>query len=114
MLDRAPPQTDTAGSGSSLPPPDAGISGTDETSNTPSSKLLDQAIKQVNDAFNQNGKDLYVSFENDKITGIQVIKIMEKKTNEIIRQMPPREMIAFAQSLEVPQGWRGQLILDKA
>lgn len=38
---------------------------------------------------------------------------MDKKTNEVVRQLPVKEIVAFAQSLEVPQGWRGQLILDK-
>lgn len=95
-------------------PSKADASGTDETSKTPSQNQLAQAIKQVNDAFSQKGQNLYASFEEDKITGIQVVKIVEKKTNEIIRQMPPKEIVAFAQSLEVEQGWRGRLILDKA
>lgn len=95
-------------------PSKAGTPGTDETSKAPSQNQLAQAIKQVNDAFSQKGQNLYASFEEDKITGIQVVKIVEKKTNEIIRQMPPKEIVAFAQSLEVEQGWRGWLILDKA
>ena len=105
-----PPKIDTPSS----TPSQADISGTAETRNTPSQNQLAQAIKQVNDAFSQKNQNLYASFEEDKATGIQVVKIVEKKTNEIIRQMPPKEIIAFAQSFDAAQGRRGQLILDKA
>ena len=85
----------------------------DANRDAPSSDSLEQAIKQVNDSFKQNGQNLYASFEKDKITGIDVVKIVDKKTNETIRQMPPKEMVALAQFLERPQG-RGQLIYTTA
>ena len=109
-LDQAPSKVDT----SSSVPSQAGSSGMDETHNVPSLSQLARAVSQVNDAFSQKGQNLYASFEKDKITGIHMVKIVEKKTNEIIRQMPPKEVIAFAQTLEASQGGRGQLILDKA
>ena len=74
-----------------------------------SSDHLAQAVKQVNDAFSQRGQDLYASFETDKATGIDVVKIVDKTTKETINQMPPREIIAFAQSLDA-QFRAGQLI----
>ena len=110
VFDAAPLEIPASSSASSK----AGASGMDEALKDPSQNHLAQAIKRVNDAFSQRGQNLYASFEKDKITGIDVVKIVEKKTNEIIRQMPPKEMVAFAQSMEVEQGWRGRLILDKA
>jgi len=77
---------------------------------TPSSNRVAQAVKQVNDAFIQKGLNLYASFEKDKISGVDIVKIMEKKSNEVIRQLPPEEVVIFAQSLELPAGWRGQWI----
>ena len=74
----------------------------------PSSNQLAQAVRQANDAFAQKGINLYASFEKDKISGVEIVKIMEKKTNEVIRQLPPPEMVRFAQSLVLPAGWRGQ------
>ena len=109
-LDQAPSKTNRPG----FVPSQTGTSGADETHKTLSPDQLAQAIKQVNDAFSQKGQNLYASFEKDKITGIHVVKIIEKKTNEIIRQMPPKEIVAFAQSIDAAQGWRGQLLLDKA
>lgn len=76
----------------------------------PSSSRVAQAVKQVNDAFIQKGLNLYASFEKDKISGVDIVKIMEKKSNEVIRQLPPEEVVIFAQSLELPAGWRGQWI----
>lgn len=76
----------------------------------PSSNQVAQAVRQVNDAFTQKGLNLYASFEKDKISGIDIVKIMEKKSNEVIRQLPPKEAVAFAQSLVLPEGWRGQWI----
>ena len=76
----------------------------------PSSTQVAQAVKQVNDAFIQKGLNLYAAFEKDKISGVDIVKIMEKKSNEVIRQLPPEEVVIFAQSLELPAGWRGQWI----
>jgi len=85
-------------------------SATADTLPSPAPDRVAQAIKQMNDAFTQKGQDLYATFEKDKIAGIDIVKIMDKKTNEVIRQLPPKEIVAFAQALELPQGWRGQLL----
>lgn len=77
---------------------------------SPSTDTLTKAVKQVNEAFDQKGQNLYASFEKDKMTGINVVKIIDKKTKETISQMPPKEMVALAQFLEHPQGMRGQLL----
>jgi flagellar protein FlaG len=78
----------------------------------PSLSQVSQAVRKVNDAFSQKGLNLYASFEKDKISGVDIVKIMDRKSNEVIRQLPPKEMVAFAQSLELPEGWRGQWILN--
>lgn len=78
-----------------------------------SSMTGDQAVKQVNDAFLEKQKNLIAAIEQDKLTGIPVFKIMDISTKEVIRQLPTHAMVSFAQSLAVPGGWRGQLILDQ-
>ncbi|GBG14638.1 flagellar protein FlaG [Novimethylophilus kurashikiensis] len=78
-----------------------------------SSLTGEQAVKQVNDAFLERQKNLVAAVEKDKLTGIPVFKIMDVQTNEVIRQLPTHAMVSFAQSLAVPGGWRGQLILDQ-
>jgi flagellar protein FlaG len=84
------------------------------TEKTASPDAIAKGLQQLNDSFSQNGVNLSASYEKDKITGIEVIQIKDKNTNEVIRQMPSKEMLAIAQSMELPQGWRGQLIYDKS
>lgn len=99
---KASGKTDTP----TLPASNTGTS----TRDAPSSDSLAQAVKQVNDSFTQNGQNLYAAFEKDKATGIDVVKIVDKKTHETIRQLPLKEMVALAQFLQNPQGLRGKLI----
>jgi flagellar protein FlaG len=88
----------------------ASVSSTAVIKDPPSTNQVVQAVKQVNDAFTQKGLNLYASYEKDKITGIEVVKIKEKNSNEVIRQMPSEATVEFAQSLDLPEGWRGQWI----
>lgn len=76
----------------------------------PSAKNLDQAVNRVNDFFAQQGQNLFASFEKDKATGIDVVKIVDRKTNETVTQVPIKEMLAFAQSLEQQQTGQGALL----
>jgi uncharacterized FlaG/YvyC family protein len=104
---------DSVQAASVLPSPVSSTTDTSKTAasnGTPSQDQVTQAVKQVNDAFTQKGLNLYASFEKDKITGIDIVKIKEKKSDEVIRQFPPQETVAFAQSLDLPEGWRGQWI----
>ncbi|MCE5181558.1 MAG: flagellar protein FlaG [Betaproteobacteria bacterium] len=87
-----------------------GASSAPVVKSSPSPNQIEQAIGQVNDAFTQKGQNLYASFEKDKITGIEIIQFKDKDSEEVIRQIPSKEILAFAQSLELPQGWRGQWI----
>jgi flagellar protein FlaG len=80
----------------------------------PSPEHVAQAVQQVNDAFNQRGQDLYASIERDKDTGIHVVKVLDKKTNEVISQFPSKEIIAIAESISAEQEDRGQLLNVKA
>jgi flagellar protein FlaG len=80
----------------------------------PSPEHVAQAVQQVNEAFNQRGQDLYASIERDKDTGINVVKVLDKKTNEVISQFPSKEIIAIAESIDSAQEDRGQLLNVKA
>lgn len=80
----------------------------------PSPEHVAQAVQQVNEAFSQRGQDLYASIERDKDTGINVVKVLDKKTNEVISQFPSKEIIAIAESIDSAQEDRGQLLNVKA
>ena len=93
----APPAT-AAQPGSATPAPAPSLGG---TANPPEEKIA-ATVNRINDAFAQQGQNLYAAFEKDKATGISVIKIVDRKTNETVRQVPIKEMLAFARSLEQP------------
>lgn len=98
-------------SSSSVAPRTAGA---DASARVPSPEQVAQAVKQVNDAFAQNGQNLYASIEKDKITGISVVKVSDKNTKEVISQFPSKAMIAFAEVISQSQARKGQLIHAKA
>ena len=84
--------------------------GTGVAAQVPSPERVAQAIKQVNSDFTQKGQDLYASFERDKATGINVVKIMDKNTLEVIGQFPPKEIIAIAEEIDRNQEGKGHLM----
>jgi flagellar protein FlaG len=83
---------------------------TSVTAATISVDNLNKAVKQINESFTQKGQSLYASFEKDVSSGIDIVKIVDKKTNELIRQMPPKEIVALAQFLAQSEGTRGKFI----
>lgn len=82
----------------------------DGITRAPSPERVDQAIKQVNETFTQKGQNLYASIERDKSTGIPVVKVLDKVTNEVISQFPSKEIIAIAEAIDQSQEDKGQLI----
>lgn len=75
---------------------------------------VDKALKQVNDAFNQKSQNLLASVERDKETGINVLKVTDTETKEVIRQFPEQAVIVMAQAIDQSLDPKGQLIHVKA
>jgi uncharacterized FlaG/YvyC family protein len=71
---------------------------------------VEQAVTQVNEAFTQKGQNLYAAIERDKSTGIDVVKVLDKHTNEVISQFPSKTILAIAESIEQFQEDKGQLL----
>jgi uncharacterized FlaG/YvyC family protein len=80
------------------------------TTKTPSTEQVAQAVKQVNDAFAQKGQNLYSSVEKDKISGIDVVQIMDSTTHEVVAQYPSKAIVAMADAVAQPKGGSGQLL----
>lgn len=60
------------------------------------------AVDKLNDFVSTNAADL--NFSQDKATGKTIVKVIDKSTDTIIRQIPSEEAIAMAQSIEKMQG----------
>lgn len=76
----------------------------------PSPERVAQALKQVNETFSKKGQDIYAMIEKDKGTGISVVKVMDKKTDEVISQFPSKEIIAIAEAIKQYQEDKGYLL----
>jgi len=80
----------------------------------PSNDRVDQAVKKVNDAFNQKGQSLQVLIERDDVTKIDVIKLQDKDTKEVISQFPSKIIIAMAEAIDQSLDEKGQLLYVEA
>ena len=72
------------------------------TSAKPTEKQLDDAVNKLNEALINDGRNL--NFSIDKATGMTVVQIRNKETNEVIRQIPSEETLKLARSLQGKDG----------
>lgn len=70
---------------------------------------VQDAVKRANETVQVLRSNL--QFTVDQATGIDVVKFIDIKTKEVIRQIPSEEMVALARRLDEI---RGLLIKDKA
>ncbi|MCG8996162.1 flagellar protein FlaG [Laribacter hongkongensis] len=70
---------------------------------------LEKASSQVQELFKLTQSELKISIDDD--LGVQVVKIMDISTDEVIRQIPSEEMLELAKSLDKVLGL---LVRDKA
>ncbi len=47
-----------------------------------------------------NGQGVGLEFSVDKDTGVTIIKVLDVETGEVIRQIPPEEVLAFMKEFE--------------
>ena len=74
-------------------------------SDSDSKKLMDT----ISDSIGVDKSMAHISFSKDDSTGDIVIKIIDNKTDEVIRQIPPEEVVELRKRLSDIQG----LFLDK-
>ena len=74
---------------------------------------LKQSINQLNDYVQNTQRDL--EFSVDKDSGVTVVKVIDTKSEKVIRQMPTEEALKFARSLvEQKDGAAFNLFISKA
>lgn len=72
-------------------------------------KELDQAVKHLNDTAHLFNTELL--FAVDPSTGRQVVKVTDRGTNEVIRQIPSEEVLRLSKALD---DFKGLLVKDSA
>lgn len=69
----------------------------------PPQEELDSALAQLRQAIELRAPN-ELQFSVDKETGKTVIRIVDSKTGDVLRQIPPRELIEIAKSIDRMQG----------
>ncbi|MEA5097612.1 MAG: flagellar protein FlaG [Burkholderiaceae bacterium] len=76
---------------------------------TPSLDQVKQAVQEINNSMRNNSHALEFSVDNDSER--TVVKVVDKQTQKVIRQIPSEEALAIAKSLDQALG---KLIQQKA
>ena len=71
-----------------------------------------QAVVDLNDYVQRVGRDLHFSL--DKESGKTIIKVLNSETKELIRQIPPKEVLELAEILEQTNDLTSTGLLEKA
>lgn len=71
-------------------------------SDSASSPRVEEAVTQIAKFVAQTQSE--ISFSVDKDSGLDVVKVIDSKTKDVIRQIPSEEVIAIAQALDKLQG----------
>jgi len=80
-----------------------------ENGNQPTRDEVEDAVSRLSRFVAPNQSE--INFSVDESSGIRVVKIVDRNSNEVIRQMPSEEAVALARALDKLQGL---LIKDKA
>ncbi|SMF40195.1 flagellar protein FlaG [Pseudogulbenkiania subflava] len=75
----------------------------------PDEKTLNESLEKLNNHVSLFNSDL--EFTTDKDTNTPVVRVVDRVTKDVIRQIPSKEAVKLAQALEDLQGL---LIRDKA
>lgn len=76
--------------------------GTTEKPSATMQQDVDQAVQQMNDTLQALSQKL--EFSVDKDTEAFVVKVVDKETKEVIRQIPSEDMLNLAKALDKLQG----------
>lgn len=80
-----------------------------QNGNQPTRDEVEDAVSRLSGFVAPNQSE--INFSVDESSGIRVVKIVDRNSNEVIRQMPSEEAVALARALDKLQGL---LIKDKA
>ncbi len=93
-----------AADGGAVPAP------TPQSQSVPDLKQVQEAMQRMQEAVQAYNSTL--EFSLDKGSGEMVVKVVDSQTNEVIRQIPSKEMLALAQAID--QQLQGLLLKQKA
>ena len=78
----------------------------------PSPEQLKQVTDNINQAMQQSNQNLEFEFTMDTDTKKSIVRVVDKQTGELVRQIPTEETVAIARSIDRFQ--RSLLLNQKA
>lgn len=63
----------------------------------PNAAQMQAAVAHLNEALREHNDSL--QFEIDDVTGKTIVRVVDKDTNEVIRQFPSEEVLAIARAI---------------
>jgi flagellar protein FlaG len=105
----ATPSIPITGAGANRPPTPT-TPATDSGSHPvkPTPVELTKAIAAANAALKSSSISL--EYSQDKETGLKIVRVIDRNTKELIRQIPAEEMVSVARSIERFQGLLGDQV----
>ena len=103
------PRADTASLTPNAPPTQVASAA---SATAPSIKQVQEAVQKTQEFLQNKANNLVFSLDKD--CGEMVVKVIDANTDEVIRQIPSREMLELAHSLEEFQNTHGVLLKSKA
>lgn len=87
-----PGGNDRSAIGQQLPPPAHVVAAED----------VERAVHQLNEMMAKNRRSL--RFQFDELSGRTIITVLDEETKEVVRQIPPPELLAITRRLEEQSG----------
>ncbi|MFA7240746.1 MAG: flagellar protein FlaG [Sulfuricellaceae bacterium] len=82
--------------------PTSSVDAVQAASATPKPEEVKESVKKINTAIQSISRDLEFSVDED--TKMNVVKVVDIKTKDVIRQFPSEEVLAIAKALDKLQG----------
>jgi len=108
---KGPRQAANPGASAPATPPGPAAPGQDAAATAATAAQLKAAVAAANQQLDQSNREL--AFVFDDTLGRMLVKIVDRQTNTVVRQVPSEDMLAMARALSgTPR--RGTLLTSKA
>lgn len=78
----------------------------------PSPRQVGGAVDEINRTMQQSNQNLQFSVDRD--TNKTIVRMVDAETGEVIRQIPPKEVLAIARAIDQYLSQQGLLLKQKA
>jgi len=92
----------SSASGQSMPPAASAQAAPEVQERAASEAMMRRAVESANRALTEKSRELTFEFDDD--VGRVIVKLIDRKTGEVLRQIPSSEVVEIARQLETQKG----------